>query len=68
MVRKVLTAANSLPDYPELGSIVPELGIATIRECFVYSYRLIYKVDNAQIMSVAIIHGKRLLQDVSERF
>jgi addiction module RelE/StbE family toxin len=68
VVHKMLSVANSLSEHPFLGRIVPELGVDNIRERFVYSYRLIYQVDEAQILIVAIIHGKRLLSNVSERF
>ena len=40
---------------------------STYRECFVYSYRLIYRVENDHVLIVAVIHGKRLLESV-ERF
>jgi plasmid stabilization system protein ParE len=45
-----------------LGRIVPEIGDASIRERFVYSYRIIYRRDAERILIAAIIHGSRLLQ------
>jgi len=68
VVRKMLEMAESLADFPEMGRIVPELGDKNIRERFVYSYRLIYQIEDSQILIVAIVHGKRLLINVSERF
>ncbi len=68
VVRKMLEMAESLADFPEMGRIVPELGDQNIRERFVYSYRLIYQIEDSQILIVAIVHGKRLLVNVSERF
>ncbi len=64
----MLEMAESLADFPEMGRIVPELGDKNIRERFVYSYRLIYQIEDSQILIVAIVHGKRLLINVSERF
>lgn len=39
-----------------------------IREKFVYSYRLVYRVRDETITIVGIIHGKRLLENVVDRF
>ncbi len=38
---KIVETAETIPQYPELGRIVPEIGDAAIRERFVYSYRII---------------------------
>mgnify|MGYP000512292119 CR=1 FL=1 len=68
VVSKVLAVSRKIPEQPMIGRIVPEIGEKEIRERFVYSYRLIYRIQNSTITIVAIIHGKRLLEDVSERF
>jgi toxin ParE1/3/4 len=68
VVAKLLATAKHIPDAVEIGRIVPELADETIRERFVYSYRLVYKIEDARIIIVAIIHGKRLLEVVSDRF
>ena len=52
-----------LQDFSELGRKVPEFNDTTIREIFVYSYRLIYKLNNQNILFVAVVHGKRLLEN-----
>ena len=59
---------NWSPEHPFMGRIVPELGLKHIRERFIFSYRLIYKVDDEQVLIIAIIHGKRLLENITERF
>ena len=68
VVSKLLAVSRKIPDQPLLGRIVPELSKKEIRERFVYSYRLVYKIQNSSIIIVAIIHGKRLLENISERF
>lgn len=68
VVRRVLGTAKRIPETVEIGRIVPEIGDEKIRERFVYSYRLVYKVDERHIIVIAVIHGKRLLENVSERF
>jgi toxin ParE1/3/4 len=64
---KIIAIAEAIPDFPEIGRIVPELGISNIRERFVYSYRLIYRIESAQILVAAVIHGSRLLEPFAKR-
>lgn len=68
VVSKILAVSRKISDQPMIGRIVPEIGEKEIRERFVYSYRLVYRIQNSTITIVAIIHGKRLLENVSERF
>jgi addiction module RelE/StbE family toxin len=59
-VKESRQAARSLKRFPERGRIVPELGEPEIREIFVRSYRLIYKLeDTKRIYVVRFIHGAR---------
>jgi hypothetical protein len=48
VVRKVFAVAKQIPDAAEIGRIVPEIGDKNNRERFVYSYRLVYKIEDAQ--------------------
>ena len=66
VANKILTVAKGLPEHPYIGRVVPELGKQQIRERFVYSYRLIYEINTDNILIVALIHGKRLLE-IGER-
>ena len=68
VVSKILSVSSKIPEQPMIGRIVPEIGEKEIRERFVYSYRLVYRIQNSMITIVAIIHGKRLLENVSEKF
>lgn len=61
-----IAAARRLMQFPLRGRKVPEL-TSTHRECFIYSYRMIYRVEDNHVLIVAVIHGKRLLESV-ERF
>ena len=65
VVEKMLAAAIALNHLPQAGRIVPELNQPDIRERFVYSYRLIYRIETARIVVAAVIHGKRLLDDAT---
>ena len=62
----MITASRRLTQLPSRGRKVPKL-TSTHRECFVYSYRLIYRIEEQHVLIAAVIHGKRLLESV-ERF
>jgi toxin ParE1/3/4 len=68
VVTEILSVSRSLPEFPQVGRVVPEIGDEHIRERFIYSYRLVYRIEPKRILIVAVIHGKRLLANVSERF
>jgi addiction module RelE/StbE family toxin len=67
VVAKVFDVSRSLASHPLIGRIVPEIGLAELRERFVYSYRLIYQIDGNKILIVAVIHGKRLIDNILDR-
>ena len=54
VVEKILDSARKLPNFPLAGRIVPELEDETIRERFVYSYRLIYRIYGDKITVLAV--------------
>ena len=66
-VSKILAVAESILDFPESGRIVPEIANASIREKFVYSYRVIYRPESNRIVVAAVIHGSGLLEQVNVR-
>jgi addiction module RelE/StbE family toxin len=68
VVTEILSVSRNIRDFPLIGRVVPEIGDERIREQFIYSYRLVYQVESERILIVALIHGKRLLENVSERF
>ncbi|VAW49183.1 Death on curing protein, Doc toxin [hydrothermal vent metagenome] len=67
VVSKILATSRKIPEQPYIGRIVPEIGNDKIREKFVYSYRLVYKIQHQNILILAIIHGKRLLEPLLEK-
>ena len=56
---KIVETAESIPDYPELGRIVPEIDDSAIRERLVHRYRVIYRLDEVRVLVVAVIHGRQ---------
>lgn len=61
VVAELLAASRGLKTLALRGRPVPEFGDPSIRERFVYSYRLIYRVETRSATVVAVIHGARLL-------
>jgi plasmid stabilization system protein ParE len=53
----VLAAAESLSVFSERGRIVPEVGSRSIREIFVYRFRLMYQVSSSDVRILAALHG-----------
>ena len=59
ILTRALEAAESLSNLAERGRVVPEVGDATLRELFVYDYRLLYRVDPDRVIIRAFLHGAR---------
>ena len=57
LVERAVGAAESLDTLSERGHIVPELDIPTVREIFVYKYRLVYEVFPSQVTVLGFLHG-----------
>jgi plasmid stabilization system protein ParE len=56
---KIVETAESIPEYPELGRIVPEIDDPAIRERLLHRYRVIYRLDEARVLIAAVIHGRQ---------
>jgi addiction module RelE/StbE family toxin len=67
VVIRILAAAETLTEHPSRGRIVPEAQRESLREIFVYSYRLIYEVRADLVTIVAVAHGHRLLDPLLGR-
>jgi toxin ParE1/3/4 len=62
IVKKIVDSTRSLSRFPFTGRVVSEFGEENIREKLVYSYRIIYRIQEETITITAVIHGKRLLE------
>lgn len=65
---KLLDVSRNLSTAPKIGRMVPELNRPEIRERLVYSYRLVYRVEEDGILVIAIIHGKQQFESFTNRF
>jgi plasmid stabilization system protein ParE len=59
-VAAVFDAAAGLRTHPRRGRSVPEVGRPEIRELFVGSHRLVYRVDTDRIAILTVRHMRRL--------
>ena len=47
---------------PKIGKKVPELSDENIKELSLYSYRIIYEINNQDIFVLSVIHKRRNLE------
>lgn len=59
VAQQIISKAENLNKFPEIGRVVPEIGDENVRELIIYSYRIIYEVVPNGVQILAIIHGKR---------
>jgi toxin ParE1/3/4 len=62
VVRHIVTLTRMLERFPFTGRKVPEFEDENLRELIAYSYRIIYRVEAAEVIVAAVIHGKRNLE------
>jgi toxin ParE1/3/4 len=68
VVERMLEAAASLATLAERGRVVPELADTSIREVFVYSWRLVYRVQPNEVTVLTVVHQKQHFQPEANRF
>jgi len=60
VTRELVDKADTLPELPRLGRVVPELGDEDVREIPAYSYRILYEIMAGDaIVVLAVIHKRR---------
>ena len=60
LVEQARAVARSLHQFPNRGRIVPEERDTAIRELFVHSRRLIYRLHGNEVQIINFIHGARI--------
>ena len=61
-VDQLVEHAESLPDNPGMGRMVPEIGNPNIRELIFKKYRIVYRLKNDCIEILTVFEGHRLLR------
>jgi toxin ParE1/3/4 len=60
LIARVLARGKQLGEFPLAGRQVPERMDPTLREVIEWPYRVIYRVQPAQVEVLAVVHGRRL--------
>ena len=60
-IEKLRQRAAKASKLPRAGRVVPELGRVDVREVFVRSYRIVYRVVDDGIVVLTVFEGHRLL-------
>jgi toxin ParE1/3/4 len=62
VLKNIVNQTRILAHFPQAARKVAEFDDENIRELVVYSYRIIYRLREDEVLIVAVIHGKRVLQ------
>ena len=61
-VDRLLARAEKAASAPRAGRKVPELDDFDVREVFLRTYRIIYKVEPKRVVALTVLEGHRLLR------
>lgn len=59
LLETALDVGASLAVQAERGRVVPEFGAETVRELFVFKYRLMYELTPKEVQIVAFVQGAK---------
>ena len=62
LLREVMAHVERLADFPESGRVVPEFGLAQLREIIHPPFRIVYRLDADRVRVVRIWRSERLLK------
>ena len=62
LLREVVSQVERLAEFPESGRIVPEFGIAPLREVIHPPFRIVYRVSEGRVRVVRVWRSARLLK------
>jgi addiction module RelE/StbE family toxin len=66
-VDRLVDRAEQASLQPRGGRVVPEVGDPEIREVFLRSYRIIYRIEQGRIVVLTVLEGHRRLRAVRLR-
>ncbi|MDD2276200.1 MAG: type II toxin-antitoxin system RelE/ParE family toxin [Smithellaceae bacterium] len=62
LLGEIIFQMEKLADFPESGRIVPEFGIANLREIIHPPFRIVYRLDGHKIRIIRVWRSERLLK------
>ncbi|GAB4298108.1 MAG: type II toxin-antitoxin system RelE/ParE family toxin [Thiohalomonadaceae bacterium] len=57
--QRVVLATQRLKEFPESGRMIPEADDPALREIIVQGYRIMYRLETARVLILAVMHGSR---------
>ena len=61
-IEKLIARAETAAHAPRAGRMVPEVGARDVREVFLRTYRIIYRVEAHRIVILTVLEGHRRLR------
>jgi toxin ParE1/3/4 len=62
LLREIVSQVEKLGAFPESGRVVPEFGIANLREIICSPFRIIYRLNENKVRVVRVWRSERLLK------
>ncbi len=62
LLREVVAHVERLADFPESGRVVPEFGLAQLREIIHPPLRIVYRIDAERVRVVRVWRSERRLE------
>ncbi len=62
LLKEIFSEVERLADFPESGRIVPEFGIANLREIVLPPFRIVYRLDENRVRVVRVWRSERLFK------
>lgn len=59
VINEIINKTDYLEEYPNIGRAAPELSNERIRELMIYSYRMIYQVENGDVEILTLVHSRK---------
>ncbi len=60
-INKLIERGEKIKEYPYKGRVVAEFSVSEIREVFVKSYRIVYRISEDQIEILTVFEGHQML-------
>lgn len=62
LIGEIISQIERLSDFPESGRMVPEFGVAHLREIIHPPFRVVYRLDKNRVRIVRVWRSERLLK------
>jgi toxin ParE1/3/4 len=62
LLKEIISQVERLADFPDSGRVVPEFGIANLREIIHSPFRIVYRHDKSRVRIVRVWRSERLLK------